>query len=207
MKNPLVLSCAALAISLIALVGVIVNSGTPLAKSSDVVAPAPGDTDQLLHRIDELADESRVLRNRIAMLESRPAIAQRVPVAVASVSPKELDAFKEEVQAELETLSTSSTDGQAMEEKIAVYLDKARIEEKVEMAAVRRAKREAKLEGNVEGMTTWLDLTPNQAESLPPSSNIALSAPPHCPASLSAVPFRPRSLTIGTTLAPHPATP
>ena len=169
MKNPLALSCAALAISLIALLGVMVNSGAPLTKESDAVAPDPGSTNQLLERIAELADESRALRNRIAMLESRPAAAQRVPVAVASVSPKELDAFKEEVQAELETLSTSSiasTEGQVLEEKIAVYLDKARMEEKVERAAGYRAKREANLEGDVDKMTTWLDLTQNQADSL-----------------------------------------
>ena len=53
-----------------------------------------------------------------------------------------------------------------MEEKIAVYLDKARMEEKVERAAGYRAKREANLERDVEKMTSWLDLTQNQADSL-----------------------------------------
>ena len=166
MKNPLLLSCAALVLGLIALTGVIINSGTPLGQDSKSVAPTPGDTHHLQQRISELADETRALRNRIAMLESRPAVAQRTPVASASISSEEFDALKEEIQAELETLSLSSTGEQALEEKIAVVLDQARNEEKAEKANSKRAKGEDRLERNVEKMTTWLGLTNNQADSL-----------------------------------------
>lgn len=164
MKNPLMVSILAAVLSAICLGIVLVNTSATEAHGGDPLLPIAAPDVDLLARVEALAEENRELRDRLVMLELRPAPAQRTPAVNVFASKEEFDAFRDEVSDEFASL-TGNIPGKpdAFRERVAASLSEIRKGEAVQSARARLEKRTATIERNAPKIAEWLGLTPDQS--------------------------------------------
>ncbi|MEM7205125.1 MAG: hypothetical protein AAF628_33030 [Planctomycetota bacterium] len=120
---------------------------------------------RMSERLAALQRQLRELRQRLDMLESRPAPAPRRPVGEL-VSPTDLESFKEEVRQSLATSKTGSAPPQLLKTQVAEALASIRKDEAVERVTKGAAKRREQLERRLDGMTQWLGLDARQIDQM-----------------------------------------
>jgi len=170
MKTPLLASSLALAARAVALVvSLSSGSGDGPTSSAAVQPAAPAQDEGLLARLDELAEESGSLRERIALLELRPMGAAREEAGEGEepfLTRAEFEAFREELEARLVRAGFSAglaKDDGEFQARVAESLKAIQKDRNVEAA-------NRKLEGatraidekTMPAMREWLGLTPGQ---------------------------------------------
>lgn len=168
MKNPLLLSVAALALAAAALITGWMDFGgaaTP-AIGSGALPGGLGDVDQ---RIEALAAENQALRKRLSELELVPARgpSQRATVAGDYVEREEFAAFQEEMRAALAGSGPLAAKGDAgwgdWQDKVASTLNEIRHQEAVDKARSQQEKRLDRLDETMPKVEQWLELTGDQS--------------------------------------------
>ncbi len=170
MKNPLVLALLALVLGGAALVLSLLNRPPHgFREGAEPVALSPDDS--LALRVDELVEENRGLRDRVAALEMVP-----VPVAGARVvaggewvAREEFDAFRDEVRAalaELGSVAKVGADPAALKDSVASALTEVRREEAVGKVRAKQEARLERLDQTMPKMESWLELTPQQSDRM-----------------------------------------
>lgn len=174
MKNPIALSLVALVASLVALGSILVQGATDPAGgaatsegatvSRDTVAP------DLAARVESLAAENAVLRDRIAMLETAPVAAERTVDTSTLVPRDEFDAFRDEVMKALEgetmLAASASKKPDAFKEQVAQALQEVRHKETAEKWQSGVQKRVDAIDETMPKIERWLELTPDQSSSM-----------------------------------------
>ncbi|MCP3914567.1 MAG: hypothetical protein GY711_03300 [bacterium] len=167
--NTSALSVVAIVLSSVSIAALLWES--PPMQDDEVapVAPAPGADAAVLQRMEALSEENRKLRDRLAMLEVRPA-PQRTPVLDGFVSKEEFDAFKDEVRAALSSpdalIGGSPRAATKFKEQVASTLSELRKAETVGKFRNKQESRVAGLDATMTKMDGWLGLTPQQSNSM-----------------------------------------
>ena len=171
MKTPLTVSLLALLVSGLGLL-LATLAGSPLdERSAGDRSPAVAGPDaDLLRRIAELAEETRVLRERLAELELRPVTTQRAPLGDggmgAAVTREEFEALGRPVDVG-RSLGTDPSPAEldAFREHVAGVILDLRRDEAVGLKK-KHEDRVASLDDRLPGMAEWLGLTPYQTEKM-----------------------------------------
>jgi len=108
MKSPIALSSFAFLFGVLALVFAWNSDPSSGLGSPRALERAPVATTDLEARLDELSQENRDLRDRLAMLESTSVIEERTPIADRFASQAEFEAFRDEVREALAAASSGA---------------------------------------------------------------------------------------------------
>ncbi len=165
MKGPLIVSVLALVVSVVAFAGSRTSAPDEPRGEAAVVPEAEPDA-ELVARLDALAEENRRLRDRLAMLERRPAPVQRAPVTDGLASLDDVDALREEVREALASRGEVPVGSPELKTKIVDALTEIRKEEAVEKVRASQEHRTERLEEDVARIEEWLDLTPAQSNDM-----------------------------------------
>jgi len=160
MRNPLLVSFLALAMSMVGIF-VVLTVGLDRAPQEEERTAAVPEVD-LLGRIELLVAENKQLQSRIASLELRPA-PKRAP-ATGFVQQEVFEAFQEEVRAALSKGKPTLAKAEGLEEEVAVALDTIRRDEAYGRALEDHKKMEAGVERRIQGWSSWLALDQGQEE-------------------------------------------
>ncbi len=175
-KLPLLLAVSALGLAFAALVGVL-TQGKRAAVGESVSPGAGPKTVQgkrqegpdaelavLRERLDAVVAENRNLRDRLAMVEARPADT-RVPVG-DGVTKAQLAEVREEIIAWVNERMAERADSPEFIAHIAGALEDIRKGEKVDEVRQYQEKRNARLDGDVAKIQWWLTLDSAQPENM-----------------------------------------
>ncbi len=171
MKNPILLSLVALIVSVVALAALLFRVPVGELEALPVALPGAGQSQaELLARLDALSEETRRLRNQLALLESSPSPEARTPVLDGFVSQEEFEAFRDEMRAAFaersEFVVPPSGQSDEFEAQVADTLSKIRLTESVEAARSKLSKLAGEVDATMPKITSWLELTPSQSESM-----------------------------------------
>lgn len=171
MKNPILLSLAAIALAAAALASSLLDRApSALQESRPPVGSARESSDSLAGRVEELTKENRVLRDRIEALERRPLDAPREPVPLAFVAQEEFDAFRDEVRELLyggpAIASEIGAGSESFKEQVASTLSEIRKEEAVGKAREWQEGRVERLDETMPKIESWLELSPYQSDQM-----------------------------------------
>jgi len=174
MKTPLVLSLLAIVIATATFVSSLVGGGSE-GRRDAVELPAASGPDlgaALDLRVEELAEENRALRERLALLELRPepAPAMRTPVTDGLVPRDEFEAFRDEVREALALKSPSGLKGPVgaagLKEEVVQALGEVRKAEAAEKVAKWREGRVDRLDETMPKLEASLGLTSAQSAQM-----------------------------------------
>jgi hypothetical protein len=172
MKNSLIVSVFALLLSSVALVTMFAKSSAPEVSESVPLLPvAATSTASLLARIEALDEETRELREQLALAQPRAVSTQRAPVMDEFVSRTDFEAFQGEVRSTLATLSSASSLATAIEnpefkDKLAGTLQEIRKDEAVAAIDAKQQARLDRLDGQMVKLEAALGLTTPQSSAL-----------------------------------------
>jgi hypothetical protein len=174
----LAVSLIALAASAVALLSVLASPPAPapesLARDATVSdAALPARLQDLLARMEELGEENRDLRDRLARLEVRPDSKPPAPDAEGLASQEELEALRDqlvELQMNSDALMTATgipgepeTLRERFKASVADTLAEIRKEEAIRKVRAGHEERLAALDETMPRIEEWLDLTPYQS--------------------------------------------
>lgn len=170
MKSSLAVSFLALALSGIALVALLADSRGSETGESEGIAPLASPLvapDAELHaRLTALEQENRALRDRLALLEQRPAPPQRAPALEGFATLEDLEALRAELAEGQPAPAAGPVEPDQFKQQIAGTLAEIRKEEAFEKVRKFQDQRSERLEADVLRIEKWLDLTPAQASSM-----------------------------------------
>tara|TARA_R110002072_G_scaffold80149_16_gene184406 strand:+ start:2252 stop:2953 length:702 start_codon:yes stop_codon:yes gene_type:complete len=106
MKSTVLLSSFAFLFGGLALVFAWNAEPSNRAAEAKALERAPVPTAELEARLDELSEENRLLRDRLAMIESGAVQEERTPIAVRFASQAEFEMFRDEVRDALAGMSS-----------------------------------------------------------------------------------------------------
>lgn len=133
-----------------------------------LVAPAGTANAELAARVEALVAENRALRERLEVLELRPAVEARAPVVSLDglVPQEEFDAFKDSVEQALAGLGGASPPAGGLKEQVAEALGTIRKEERVQSVKASQERRVAGLDETMPKLEERLGLSPYQSGRL-----------------------------------------
>lgn len=167
MKSLLSIAIAILTLVAVLLVILLSKPSAPAGDAGGAVAPVTVPDAQLGARVEELAEENRALRDRIAMLENRPAPVTRVPVLDGLVSQEEFTAFQEEVRDALGTTAPETSVGDpGLRDQVALVLSEIRKGESVDKARSGLEQSAERIDATMGKVDEWLELSPDQSEAM-----------------------------------------
>ena len=136
------------------------------ASADPAPATLPAESDrELVARIDALVNENLELRERLAVLETRPEPAARTAVG-DYVELAEFEAFREQVLEALAGVDSQALQPQTFDKKVADALTAIRKEEQFEKVRKSQEQRTKRLDDDVEKVTEWLELDTRQASRM-----------------------------------------
>lgn len=126
--------------------------------------------DSLQLKVDELAQENRLLRERLSLLESRPTTESAPRQGADAVTRAEFDALRDEVRGLLDRpaplASSADTEDDAFKEQVATTLSQIRKDEAVAKVRANHEKRVERIDETMPKIDRWLELTPQQSSEM-----------------------------------------
>ncbi len=168
MKNSLVVSLIALALSAFAVVTMFVRGPlSNLAAPGSVQAAGSSSDGALSSRVEALVEENVAFRKRLSSLELSSAPSQGAPVVDTFVAREEFEVFRDEVLASLAKLPEMTTlQSPEFEERLALALAEIRQEEALSAALENAEGRAGNVNRTIAILEPFLDLTPDQSNAM-----------------------------------------
>lgn len=168
MNNSIAAASAALVLSATSIAIVLIDTAPGAGDSGHELAPAAPDAG-LLQRIEALEAENSALRERALALEMEPSV-DRAP-AVGFTSEEDFEAFREEVRAALQELSsgsvlTAKVESPEFRDKLASTMQEIKVDEASRVAAAKLQSRLDSLDDHMLVLEGELGLTAQQSQSL-----------------------------------------
>ena len=162
MKVSLIFSFLALALSGVAVVGMLLDSAARAPRTEGEVVPVSPAVDA------ELLAEVQALRERLAAVELQPApVSQRIPVTEGFVTKEDFAAFQDEVREALEGSALASTlQVPAFKEQLADTMEQIQRDEAVAKTDASYRKRVESLDDRMAKLGDILGLDRRQASRL-----------------------------------------
>ena len=144
------------------------RSSSGSGEGGAVSPPDSGAQAALLARLDALAEDNRALRERIAVLELRPAAGSRAPVVPLEglVAQEEFDAFRTRVEATLARLGPLPQEPGEFQEQVAEALSTIRKQERVAQVRSSMEQRLAELDEMMPRLEQRLGLSAYQSNRM-----------------------------------------